>query len=1000
MGEESGGDANLTPGRSPTEYARPKGVGVTFDHKKKPEARVQPAAPIYQPVQRAVVLKAPEYIAEPVAPTAPVAATPTAAPAVPFTLTNSRSVAPTVQRAVAAPTLTAARLLAADQATLQRATADVQARGAEVETSRDLLAGRGLRAETAATLQRYAPTPPPAPPVLSPIQRQALTEHAQQGATAALTRDARFLPASARAEKATSVIQRAVEQGADGSALWTSLETAAQTPQDQEAVQRAVSLQRQQEERAARGREDHALQAEHVRIQRQFDEALGRQAEANLGTVTQRVQARQGGGEPLPAAVQRHLEAGLNADLSRVRVHQDAEADGLAGSVGAKAFTSGADIYFRRGQYDPQSREGLELIAHETAHVQQQARGQVGPGLDPDAGLEAQAQRVGARLASQPLRLEGVQGKTGLAPLTTGHAIQRKAAPPSWKVTASPEVVEQKIKGDMALFLRHMLGNTLLDQTHHQAVNRTHPGATPPLGKIFLDSLDHLPVSAASKRRVLDAAILKTHLPDWVRIQIAGAAVQAKRTNVAQAQKVVKALQAKAAAQPDHALDFGGAVVSRLVDTVVSLLKLAKFAAWDTSVPRILVDPVGYKQMWVNTGATVSAIVNNPGLLWDALTKDVRNAWEKGERGKALGYLTFDVGSLAVGGPGVARGAATAPGKMKVVVAVAKDASGQVTTKVTQVGDDLARGMAMTADDLGGGRTATAGAGSARTTAPRQTSGLATTRTGPGGATAARSALPDPATLKGLPRQLNLAQRCTNWADVAPFVGKPAGPTRLPSDYLYAKVPLHGGGFAEFAYLEESITGLVPKLKRDKAGNWQPDGLGWEKGRVTANYRLAQKSEYDKTNPPPPIKASTNNHHMTPDNIMRGNPLFQEVFERGLRSPDRASNMLHLAVSDEMLKQIRALPGWDGTTMSDVLHYTSHPKYDDLVEGKLSQQLREWRLAGKLPLDPKNATDKQLLDFTKHFDDHMRARFFHYIQELPRRPDGSLSALPEGVKQA
>ncbi|EYB69270.1 hypothetical protein DEIPH_ctg009orf0008 [Deinococcus phoenicis] len=113
----------------------------------------------------------------------------------------------------------------------------------------------------------------------------------------------------------------------------------------------------------------------------------------------ERVQARRGGGDPLPAAVQRQLELGLNADLGAVRLHTDAEADLLSKSVGAVAFTSGQDIYFQQGRFDPASREGLGLLGHEVAHTVQQARGRVSAGLDPDAGLEREARQFGERLS-------------------------------------------------------------------------------------------------------------------------------------------------------------------------------------------------------------------------------------------------------------------------------------------------------------------------------------------------------------------------------------------------------------------------------------------------------------------------------------------------------------------------------------------------------------------------------------------------------------------------
>lgn len=67
----------------------------------------------------------------------------------------------------------------------------------------------------------------------------------------------------------------------------------------------------------------------------------------------------------------------MGADFSGVRVHTDARADQLNQSIQAKAFTTGQDLFFRQGAYQPGSREGQALIAHELTHVVQQNRGGV-----------------------------------------------------------------------------------------------------------------------------------------------------------------------------------------------------------------------------------------------------------------------------------------------------------------------------------------------------------------------------------------------------------------------------------------------------------------------------------------------------------------------------------------------------------------------------------------------------------------------------------------------
>ncbi|MBD2524538.1 DUF4157 domain-containing protein [Nostoc sp. FACHB-133] len=82
-------------------------------------------------------------------------------------------------------------------------------------------------------------------------------------------------------------------------------------------------------------------------------------------------QAR-GGGQPLANNIREPMEQAFGADFSRVKVHTDTQADQLNQSIQAKAFTTGQDVFFRQGAYEPGSGGGQELLAHELTHVVQQ----------------------------------------------------------------------------------------------------------------------------------------------------------------------------------------------------------------------------------------------------------------------------------------------------------------------------------------------------------------------------------------------------------------------------------------------------------------------------------------------------------------------------------------------------------------------------------------------------------------------------------------------------
>ncbi|MBW4425356.1 MAG: DUF4157 domain-containing protein [Nostoc desertorum CM1-VF14] len=92
---------------------------------------------------------------------------------------------------------------------------------------------------------------------------------------------------------------------------------------------------------------------------------------ATAGLETAINQAR-GGGQPLADNVRKPMEQFSGTDLSRVKVHTDQKADQLSRAIQARAFTTGQDIFFAKGEYKPSSREGQKLIFHEGRHVAQQ----------------------------------------------------------------------------------------------------------------------------------------------------------------------------------------------------------------------------------------------------------------------------------------------------------------------------------------------------------------------------------------------------------------------------------------------------------------------------------------------------------------------------------------------------------------------------------------------------------------------------------------------------
>ncbi len=88
--------------------------------------------------------------------------------------------------------------------------------------------------------------------------------------------------------------------------------------------------------------------------------------------VTAQIASQRGRGTPLEPSLQSRMSDTLGDSFADVRVHTDPLANALARSVQARAFTTGSDIYFASGEYEPRTPDGADLLIHEVRHVQQQ----------------------------------------------------------------------------------------------------------------------------------------------------------------------------------------------------------------------------------------------------------------------------------------------------------------------------------------------------------------------------------------------------------------------------------------------------------------------------------------------------------------------------------------------------------------------------------------------------------------------------------------------------
>ncbi len=170
------------------------------------------------------------------------------------------------------------------------------------------------------------------------------------------------------------------------------------------------------------------------------------QAEAQIGAeggaldeaTQERIEERRGEGTALDAATRGRMERAFATSFADVRIHADGESDTLNRSLSARAFTTGSDLFFQPHAFQPGTRTGDTLIAHELTHVVQQRAAPAGGPMTVSA-VNDPAEQEAEAVAEQVAAGEPVPGIGGVA---TGRAtvaparIQRQGGDPN--ATANP----------------------------------------------------------------------------------------------------------------------------------------------------------------------------------------------------------------------------------------------------------------------------------------------------------------------------------------------------------------------------------------------------------------------------------------------------------------------------------------------------------------------------------------------------------------------------------
>ncbi len=186
-------------------------------------------------------------------------------------------------------------------------------------------------------------------------------------------------------------------------------------------------------------------------LQRQPDSdqkrpAVGPEGGALDTALGERINAASGG-EALDGSTRSSMEPLFSHDFSNVRIYHDSEADQLSRKLGATAFTTGNDIFFRSGAYSPSSQSGQQLIAHELTHVVQQEGFAPTPGAPLTVGAvddnaEVEAERTAEAVADETHDVR--RERDSSEAFQVKRAIQRapdsppQTAAPTGTTTASP----------------------------------------------------------------------------------------------------------------------------------------------------------------------------------------------------------------------------------------------------------------------------------------------------------------------------------------------------------------------------------------------------------------------------------------------------------------------------------------------------------------------------------------------------------------------------------
>jgi hypothetical protein len=146
-----------------------------------------------------------------------------------------------------------------------------------------------------------------------------------------------------------------------------------QLEEEEESVQMKEDLQLEEEEESVQMKEDFQLEEEEESVQmKKYQSQENGVKEQRADRIEPILTQEKGRGNPMDTATRQAMEQAFGADFGQVRVHTDPSAQWMNKVMHAKAFAHGNDIFFNENNYQPGTKDGKKLLAHELTHTLQQ----------------------------------------------------------------------------------------------------------------------------------------------------------------------------------------------------------------------------------------------------------------------------------------------------------------------------------------------------------------------------------------------------------------------------------------------------------------------------------------------------------------------------------------------------------------------------------------------------------------------------------------------------